>query len=107
MELTVRVLCSPEVAPGFALAGIAVDAAEEATAADAVRRLASEESVGIILLEDRLDRALPSDLRARIDRMQTPILVPFPSPAWERRGLAEQYVLEILRQAVGYRVRAR
>jgi hypothetical protein len=46
----------------------------------------------------------------RLDRRTSPALVPFPSPtraSWEGRGLAEEYVLEILRQAVGYRVRPR
>ena len=107
MDLTLQVICTPQVAAGFTLAGMQVREADEATAPETIRQLAADDTVGIILVEDSLHRALPVDLRARLDRLTVPILVPFPSPSWERRGLAEQYVLEILRQAVGYRVRAR
>ena len=107
MDLTLRVLCTPQVAAGFTLAGLQVDEADEASAPETMRQLAADDTVGILLVEDRLHRALPIDLRARLDRLSVPLVVPFPSPSWERRGLAEQYVLEILRQAVGYRVRAR
>ena len=105
--MSVKVLCTPEVAAGFGLAGLSVEEVDAAAAPDAVRRLATDGTIGIILVEESLHRALPEELRVRIERLAVPIVVPFPSPSWERRGLAEQYVLEILRQAVGYRVRAR
>ena len=107
MDLSVKVLCTPEVAAGFSLAGLSVEEVDAAAAPDAVRRLATDGTIGIILVEESLHRALPEELRARIEHLAVPIVVPFPSPSWERRGLAEQYVLEILRQAVGYRVRTR
>ena len=106
MELNVAVLCTPAVAPGFALAGVRARACDQAGVADVVRELAEARGAGVVLVEDSLLRALPADLRARIDRAGTPVLVPFPAPVWDKRGLAEQYVLDILRQAVGYRVRA-
>ena len=94
MELTVRVVCRPRLAPGFALAGVAADEADDPR-------------VGVVLVEDDLHRALPPDLVARIDRDGRPVVAPFPSPSWDGRRVAEEYVLEILRQAVGYRVRPR
>lgn len=105
MELNVTVLCTPQVAPGFALAGVRAIESDAKAAPEALRRLAEDPRAGIVLVEDVLHRALPSELRARIDRTGTPVLVPFPSPTWDKRGIAEQYVLDILRQAVGYRVR--
>jgi hypothetical protein len=30
-----------------------------------------------------------------------------PAPNWDRRSAAEAYVMDILRQAIGYRVRPR
>jgi len=107
MEMRVAVVCTPEVAPGFQLAGVRVDRADESAAGDVVARLASDPKVGIVLIEDRLRRALPDPLVRRIDKSAWPALVPFPSPTWEGAGAAEDYVLEILRQAVGYRVRSR
>lgn len=107
MELTVRVLCRPEVAPGFELAGVVVDRVEESSAGEAMRRIAADPRTGIVLVEDRLRRALPEDLMQRLDRLATPIVVPFPSPSWGGPSVQEEYVMEILRQAVGYRVRPR
>jgi hypothetical protein len=34
-------------------------------------------------------------------------VVPFPGPHWDERSSAEQYVVEILRRAIGYHVRMR
>lgn len=107
MELSVRVLCRPEVAAGFRLAGLAVDASDEPGAADAMRKLAGDPGVGVVLIEERLRRAVPDDLRRRIERQTLPLVVAFPSPRWEGPSAAEDYVLELLRQAIGYRVRPR
>lgn len=107
MELSVQILCRPELAPAFALAGVPVEAAAPDAAPEALRRLAGSSGVGVVLVEERLHRAMPAELMQRLDRQPLPIIAPFPSPDWERRGLAEEYVLEILRQAIGYRVRPR
>lgn len=108
MELTVHVVCRRALAPGFELAGLVVDRAEDGVAAtDEIRRLAEDPAVGVVLVEELLHRALPEDLVSRLDRQGLPIVASFPSPSWDGRSVAEDYVLEILRQAVGYRVRAR
>lgn len=107
MHVMVNVVCTPPVATGFALAGLTAVEADMTTAPNAIERIVDQQDAGIILVEQTLYDALPGELRARVDRLASPVLVPFPSPAWQGRGLAEQYVLEILRQAVGYRVRAR
>jgi vacuolar-type H+-ATPase subunit F/Vma7 len=107
MEMSVRVVCTKDVAAGFGLAGVTAHVAEASTAEDALRRLSQDPSVGIVLVEDRLRDAIPRDLLQRLDRRGTPVVVPFPSPRWEARSVAEEYVLAILRQAVGYRVRPR
>jgi vacuolar-type H+-ATPase subunit F/Vma7 len=108
VELSLRVLCSPEIAPGFALAGLAVDEARgAATAAARLRDLAARPEVGIVLVEERLHSGLPAELRERLARRAFPIVMPFPGPRWDAQSLAEDYVLEILRRAIGYRVQAR
>ncbi len=105
MEMNVRVLCRPQLAPGFQLAGLTVVTAERVNATEALRRLVDDPKVGVVLIDDELHRALPNELLQRLDRRATPVVAPFPSPRWDRTGLAEEYVLEILRQAIGYRVR--
>lgn len=107
MELSTRILCRPETAAGFELAAMRVDRVDETTVVEAMRKLAGDPSVGVVLVEERLRQAFPEDLRQRLDRQALPIVVGFPSPSWQGPGAAEEHVLELLRQAVGYRVRPR
>ncbi|MEW5738937.1 MAG: V-type ATP synthase subunit F [Myxococcota bacterium] len=108
MELSVRVLCRPHLARGFELAGLQATRASDAVAAAvALRRLASDAEVGVVLVDDGLYAQLSSELKGRLDRQALPIIAPVPSPSWDEKGEAEAYVLEILRQAIGYRVRPR
>ena len=86
MELTVRVLCSPEVAAGFELAGVLVEQADDTTAGDAMRRLAANPATGIVLVEERLRRALPDDLMAHLNRQPTPSWSPSPRRRGAGRG---------------------
>lgn len=106
--MRVRVVSRPTLAAGLELAGLAVtrvvDAAE---AAAAVSRLAADVEVGIILVDAELYRALPRDLTMRLERQALPVIIPVPPPRWDERSEAEAYILEILREAIGYRVRAR
>ena len=106
MELTVRVICRPALSGAFLVAGVSVDEAADAVAcAEVLKRRAADPKLGVLLIEASLHRALPEELLKRIDRQALPIVVPFPDPSWDGRALAEEYVLEILRQAIGYRVR--
>lgn len=106
--MRLRVITRPALAAGFELAGLAVTRADDgAMAAEAIRRWAGDTNIGIVLVEDELFRALPRDLLARLDRQALPIVAPVPTPRWDERSEAEAYILEILRQAIGYRVRPR
>lgn len=109
MSLAVRVVCRPEVAAGFALAGLrATEAANPEEAGERVRGLRAEAAVGVILLQDSLYEGLPEDARRELGRRPLPMVVPFPGPAWTPRPEgAEAYIVELLRQVVGYRVRLR
>jgi vacuolar-type H+-ATPase subunit F/Vma7 len=96
------------VAPAFELAGLAVERVEDSRgAAEAVARWASDEDVGIVLIEEALYRELPRELVARLDRQAPPVVAAVPGPSWDARRDAEGYIMEVLRQAIGYRVRAR
>jgi vacuolar-type H+-ATPase subunit F/Vma7 len=104
----VRVLTRPLLAPGFELAGLAVTRADDpAAAAHALKQWAADPDVGIVLVDDALYRALPRELLTRLDRQAPPVVAPVPEPHWDDRGEAEAYIVEILRQAIGYRVRPR
>lgn len=107
MALGVRVIARPEIGSGFALAGL--HPVEAATAPDALARLQEivvDPAVGVVLMEQRLYDHLPEEMRRRLGRRPLPMVVPFPEPAWAERGApAEAYIVELLRQVIGYRVR--
>jgi vacuolar-type H+-ATPase subunit F/Vma7 len=109
MSYAVHVVCGPAVAAGFRLAGLetsSVSTAEEGE--QSVRALMDRAETGVILLEERLHRALSPDTRRRLARRPLPIVVPFPGPLWEPRPEGpDSYIIELLRQAIGYRVRLR
>lgn len=109
MTYTVRVVCGPAVAAGFGLAGL--DTSSVATADEAeqsVRELMDRPDVGVILLEERLHGTLSAEIRRQLSRRPLPIVVPFPGPSWAPRPEGpDSYIIELLRQAIGYRVRLR
>jgi len=107
MTQGVRVVCRSDVAGGFALAGLrTVEAATTVEAADQLRELRRRPEVGVILIEDSLYDRLPEELNREFSRRSLPMVVPFPGPIWQARPEgAEAYIVELLRQVVGYRVR--
>ena len=73
-----------------------------------VKELLGRPDVGVILLEERLHAALSPDIRRELARRPLPIVVPFPGPSWVARAEGpDSYIIELLRQAIGYRVRLR
>jgi vacuolar-type H+-ATPase subunit F/Vma7 len=109
MSLSVVAVCRPDVAAGFGLAGLhAIEANDAAGTADRLRELRARPEVGVILIEDTLYNRLPEELQREFGRRALPMLVPFPGPLWEVGAeSAEAYIIELLRQVVGYRVRLR
>lgn len=104
----IRVLCRSATVPGFALAGVAAGSTDEPADVDAaLQALLRRPEIGVVLLEDTLHQGLPPELRAQVDRIAQPVVVPFPGPAWRAAPSAEEQVVELLRRAIGYRVRLR
>jgi vacuolar-type H+-ATPase subunit F/Vma7 len=103
----VRVLCRPAIAAGFRLAGFTPDEAENA--AEGARRLAAlieQPDAGVVLVQQDFYAALPEADRRGLARRPLPLVVPFPAPSWAPplEG-PEAFITELLRQAIGYRVR--
>lgn len=106
MSHSVQVLCRPEVAAGFALAGLRpLEAFDSADGVARLRELLRDSSAGVVLVEESFYDALPDDVRLELNRRPLPMVVPFPGPQWEGRREAETYIIELLRQVIGYRVR--
>ena len=94
---------------GFALAGVPVSEVSSARdAAAVIAPLLDRSEISVLLVEQGLLDGLGDVERQRLMRTPTPVIVPFPGPVWgERASPAEAYVLELLRRAIGYRVRLR
>jgi vacuolar-type H+-ATPase subunit F/Vma7 len=107
MSYAVRVIGRPGVSAGFSLAGLRVLPAN--TPGEAWRLLhdiSHGEEVGLVLIEQSLYDGIPRDLRVDLARRPLPLLVAFAGPAWEKTPEdSDRYIMEMLRQAVGYRVR--
>lgn len=105
---TVRAVTRPETARGFRLAGLPLRSASDAEAAEAtVRDWSSNPDVAVIFVQRSLFDELSEALLRSLATTAVPVVVPFPDPAWEEAGPAEEWVVELLRRAVGYRVQLR
>jgi vacuolar-type H+-ATPase subunit F/Vma7 len=109
MSYQVRAIARPEVAAGLALAGLRpTEAAGADEGAAVLKDLLTAPEVGVVLIEDGLYDHVPEELRRRIGRRPLPMVVPFPGPTWQELGEGpEAYIVELLRQVIGYRVRLR
>jgi vacuolar-type H+-ATPase subunit F/Vma7 len=107
MSHTVRLVCRPETAPGFALASLTpVEVSQDSAGMTRLEQVLAEAGMGVVLVEDVLYDRLSEEVRRRIGRAPLPMVVPFPGPTWAAPSeAADAYILELLRQVIGYRVR--
>lgn len=108
MDVPVQAVCLPGVAAGLRLAGVDT---VEVDRVDAGARWLSEavnqRAEKVLLVQESIHEALPAETRARLARRPLPMVVPFPDPRWEPIAEPEAYIIELLRRAIGYRVRLR
>ena len=101
------VLTTPEIAPGYRLAGAAtveVSSAEQA-AAEVLDLVDRREERGVIAMHEPFHAALGRNLRRRFDETTEPLVVPLPSgePGTGDGGRRER-LMKMLWQAVGYEI---
>ena len=104
---TCRVIADQDSAVGFRLAG--VEAAAAAGPREAERLLKEwieEGSCSLIIVAQRFLDAFSETTRRRIERLSLPIVIPLPlSPAWQRQEPSQEYVLALIRRAIGFQMR--
>lgn len=107
MSLTVEVVCTPAIASGFRLAGLKPEVVQDEREGSArVAELFERPGVGVVLVEEPCYDALSPATRRAIALHPVPLVVPFPTPRWAPRPPGpEAFIAELLRQAIGYRVR--
>lgn len=105
-ERRVAVIASPGLGVGFALAGVSVyEEAEGRAAAERIEHLIEESQVGVVIIDEPLYRDLPEEFQRDLRRKTLPVVIPVPGPEWTLESKAHEYIVEILRRAIGYRVR--
>jgi vacuolar-type H+-ATPase subunit F/Vma7 len=107
-DLRVNLLCRPEVAPAFALAGFRpLEVADAAEAGRRLLQLLGDPRVGLVLVEASLHDGLDVELQRRLSARPVPLVVPVPDPSWTDHAGADRVIVELLRRAIGYQVRLR
>lgn len=100
------VIAGQGLSAGFALAGVPVfEAKNGADAAEQIEHLAESEGAGVVLIDEPLYRDIPEEVRRGLQRSALPVVIPVPGPDWTSEASAHEYIVEILRRAIGYRVR--
>lgn len=100
------VIASRGLTAGFALAGVPVfEARDGADAATQIDRLADSDGAGVVIIDEPLYRDIPEEIRRALQRSALPVVIPVPGPDWTTEATAHEYIVEILRRAIGYRVK--
>ena len=98
------VLATPEQAPGYRLAGVAVESVVDAQSAlgRLEQVLAEGTEGGVIAVPGRYLRAARGELRARIDAAAVPLVIELPDERSGDAGTRQARLRALLARAVGY-----
>jgi len=100
------VIASPGLSAGFALAGVPVfEATDGLDAGRQIDHLVDDLNAGVVLIDEALYRDLPEEVTRNLQRSALPVVIPVPGPDWMAESTAHEYMVEILRRAIGYRVK--
>ena len=99
------VVAAPAVADGFRLAGAAtITARPGIEAAAALRGLAADAGVGLVLVTADLWEGVEERHRATYERLVRPIVLPIPAGVVTDPMMRRQLLGEMLERAIGYRI---
>ena len=105
-ERRLVVIARPGLTAGFSLAGVRVlEATNGAQAAEHLEKLVEDDRTGVVIIEESLHEDLPDETSRMLRRTAFPVVIPVPGPNWTAESSAHEYIVEILRRAIGYRVR--
>jgi len=100
------VITTPDIAPGFQLAGVETFAVDDAAAAaDTLRTLLDDAEASLIVVREDLLEAMPPRLRRRAARSVEPLVMGIPGGLPDITGEERRERLtELIRQAIGFQI---
>jgi V/A-type H+-transporting ATPase subunit F len=99
------VIATPDARPGFALAGVRQLAADPDESLALLRELARDPSIGVVIVDERLVTGVVQEQLRDLERRWSGLVIVLPAPERAGRGEEEDYVLQLIRRAIGYQVR--
>lgn len=98
------VFITPEDARyGFSLAGTAQLTATADQAEELLRKTIADTDIGVVVIDERLVRAIDSKHYSELEQTWRGLLVTLPAP--ERDSTADDYLQRLIKRALGYHVR--
>lgn len=101
----IAVIAPPDARHGFALAGVRQCTASPDELPAVLRQLAGDPRIGVVIVDERLAIGVARDQIRDIERRWTGLVIVLPSPERAARAREEDYVLQLIRRAIGYQVR--
>jgi V/A-type H+-transporting ATPase subunit F len=98
------VITPPDARHGFALAGVRQSTATPEEVPAALRQLVSDARTGVIVVDERLATGPVQEQIREMERHWAGVVIVLPSPEKAPR-IEEDYVLQLIRRAIGYQVR--
>lgn len=104
---TCRVIADADSVVGFRLAGVdAVAAGCPEEAERLLRDCIAEGCASLILLNQSFLDRFSEATRRRIEKLGLPLIIPLPiSPAWGKAEPGQDYVLSLIRRAIGFQMK--
>lgn len=100
----VIVITPQDANPGFALAGVRQAATSTEGLPATLAAVAREPLTGVVIVDERLVDAAARDALRDMDRRWPGLVIVLPAPMPGERA-EEDYVLQLIRRAIGYQVR--
>ena len=100
------VITTPDLAPGFQLAGVETFAVENANQAETVlRELLTEGEASLIVVRQGLLEAMDSRLQRQVRYSYRPVVIAIPGSVPTTPGRRRHhYISELIRRAIGFRI---
>ena len=101
------VITTPDLAPGFELAGVETFAVENVDQAEAILvDLLSGDEASLIVVRQGLLEAMGSRLQRQVRRSYRPVVIGIPGgvPTTTADMRRHRYISELIRRAIGFRI---